>query len=107
MLRFIIISHPGSQVIYLLYSDDDQNTPHSPSSCPSKTETRSQLSHIGTVVTKKFINSIGNPGLMCVIRDITQVNYREHMRRSLGLKMCKKMEIKIDETYHVASCCCP
>ena len=49
------------------------------------------------------------------------------MGRSLGLKICKKMEIKIDETltlvphslllkntlatqaktYHVASCCCP
>ena len=102
-----IHSHPGSQVIYLLYSDDHQNTPHSPSSCPSKTEIRSQLSHICTVVTKKFINSIGNPGSLCVTRDITQVNYREHMRRSLGLKMCQEMEIKIDETYHVASCCCP
>ena len=40
-------------------------------------------------------------------RDITQVNYREHLRRSLGLKICWKMEIKIDETYHVASFCCP
>ena len=29
------------------------------------------------------------------------------MRRSLGLKICEKLEIKIDETYHVASCCCP
>ena len=27
------------------------------------------------------------------------------MRRSLGLEICKKMEIKIDETYHVVSCC--
>ena len=27
--------------------------------------------------------------------------YREHMRRSLDLEICKKMEIKIDETYHV------
>ena len=51
--------------------------------------------------------SIGNPGSLCVTRDITQVNYREHMRRSLGLKICWKMEIKIDETYHVASFCCP
>ena len=50
---------------------------------------------------------IGNPGSLCVTRDITQVNYREHMRRSLGLKICRKMEIKIDETYHVASFCCP
>ena len=33
--------------------------------------------------------------------------YREHMRRSLGLEICKEMEIKIDETYHVVSCCCP
>ena len=33
-----------------------------------------------------------------MIRDITQVNYREPMRRSLGLKICWKMEIKIDET---------
>lgn len=33
--------------------------------------------------------------------------YRDHMRRSLGLKICEKLEIKIDETYHVASCCCP
>ena len=31
---------------------------------------------------------IGNPGSMCVTRDITRVNYREHMRRSLGLKIC-------------------
>ena len=31
--------------------------------------------------------------------------YREHMRRSLGLEICKKMEIKIDETYNVVSCC--
>ena len=26
-----------------------------------------------------------------------------YMTRSLGLKICWKMEIKIDETYHVAS----
>ena len=32
--------------------------------------------------------------------------YREHMRGSLGLEICNKMEIKIDETYHVVSCCC-
>ena len=32
-------------------------------------------------------------------RDITWVN--------IGLKFCQKMEIKIDETYHVASCCYP
>ena len=51
--------------------------------------------------------AIGNPGSLCVTRDITQVNYREHMRRSLGLKICWKMEIKIVETYHVASFCCP
>ena len=51
--------------------------------------------------------SIGNPGSLSVTRDITQVNYREHMRRSLGLKICWKMEIKIGETYHVASFCCP
>ena len=52
---------------------------------------------------------IGNPGSLCVTRDITQVNYREHtcMRQSLGLKICWKMEVKIDETYHVASFCCP
>ena len=43
--------------------------------------------------------STGNPGSLCV-------PYREHMRRSLGLEICKKMEIKIDETYHVVSCCC-
>ena len=29
------------------------------------------------------------------------------MGRSLGLEICWKMEIKVDETYHVASCCCP
>ena len=29
------------------------------------------------------------------------------MRRSLGLEICYKMEVKIDETYHVAICCCP
>ena len=51
--------------------------------------------------------SIGNPGSLCVTRDITQVNYREHMRRSLGLKICWKMEIIIDKTYHVANFCCP
>ena len=49
---------------------------------------------------------IGNPGSLCVTRDITQLNYREHMRRSLGLKICWKMEIKIVGTYHVASFCC-
>ena len=43
----------------------------------------------------------------CVTRDITQVNYRERMWQSLGLKICLKMEIKIDETYHVAIFCCP
>ena len=31
---------------------------------------------------------IDNPGSLCVTRDITRVNYREHMRRSLGLKIC-------------------
>ena len=51
--------------------------------------------------------TIGNPGSLCVTRDITQVNYREHMRRSFGLKIFWKMEIKIDETYHVESFCCP
>ena len=51
--------------------------------------------------------TIGNPGSLCVTRDITQVNYREHMRRSLGLKICWKVEMKIDETYHVASFGCP
>ena len=51
--------------------------------------------------------TIGNPGSLCVTRDITQVNYREHMKRSLGLKICWKMEIKIDETYHLESLCCP
>ena len=29
--------------------------------------------------------------------------YREHMGGSLGLEICLKMEIKIDEIYHVAS----
>ena len=33
--------------------------------------------------------------------------YREHMGRSLGLEIGQKMEIKIDETSHVASFCCP
>ena len=28
--------------------------------------------------------SIGNLGSLCVTRDITRVNYREHMRRSLS-----------------------
>ena len=36
---------------------------------------------------------IGNPDSLCVTRDITQVNYREHMRQSLGLKICWKMEM--------------
>ena len=57
MLEFIVVSHPGSQGIYLQKSDDRQDSPHSPSSCPSKTEIRSQLRHIDTVVTKKLINS--------------------------------------------------
>ena len=56
---------------------------------------------------KETEETIGNPGSLCVTRDITQINYREHMRRSLGLKICWKMEIKIDETYHLASFCCP
>ena len=30
----------------------------------------------------------GSPGSLCVTRGITRVNYREHMRRSLGLKIC-------------------
>ena len=42
--------------------------------------------------------SIGNPGSLCVTRDIGK--YREFQ----GLKICWKMEIKIYETYHVASC---
>ena len=29
------------------------------------------------------------------------------MGQSLGLEICKKKDIKIDETHHVASCCCP
>ena len=29
---------------------------------------------------------MGNPGSLCVTRDITQGNYREHMRWNLGLK---------------------
>ena len=53
------------------------------------------------------LQTIGNPGSLCVTRDITQVNYREHMRRSLRLKICWKMELKIVETYYVASFCCP
>ena len=53
--------------------------------------------------------TIGNPASrsLCVTRDITRVNYREHMRQSLGLKICLKIEIKIDENYHVASFCSP
>ena len=43
-----------------------------------------------------ILYTIGNPGSLCVTRDITQVNYREHMRRSLGLNICWKMEAKID-----------
>ena len=43
-----------------------------------------------SIVTKDLLvfvhdnitQSIGNPGSLCVTRDITQVNYREHMRRS-------------------------
>ena len=42
-----------AKVIYLQKSDDRHRTPHSLSSCPSKTEIRHQLSHIDTVVTKK------------------------------------------------------
>ena len=32
--------------------------------------------------------TIGNPGSLCVTGDITRVNYREHMTRSLELKIC-------------------
>ena len=46
---------------------------------------------------------IGNPGSLCVTHDIPQVNYRKNMRQSLGLKICWKMAINIDETCHVAS----
>ena len=56
---------------------------------------------------ERFCLYIGNPGSLCVTRDITQVNYREHMRRRLGLKICWEMDIKMGETYHVASFCCP
>ena len=60
-----------------------------------------------TQTRQAFAVCIGNPGSLCVTGGITQVNYREHMRQSLGLKICWKMEIKIDETYHVASFGCP
>ena len=64
--------------------------------------------HVHVVPSEQeLVVNIGNPGSLRVTRDITQVNYREHMRRSLGLKICWKMEIKIGETYHVASFCCP
>ena len=58
------------------------------------------------MVTQAFFLSvdIGNPGSLCVTRDITQGKYREHMKRSLGLKICWKMAIKINEAYHVAAC---
>ena len=39
-------------------------------------------------LNRALSESIGNPGSLCVTRDITRVNYREHMRRSLGLKIC-------------------
>ena len=42
---------------------------------------------------------------LCHVRNMSK--YRECMGRSLGLEISKKMEIKIDETYYVASCCCP
>ena len=45
---------------------------------------------------------------MCVTHGFHNMGkYREHTWRSLGLEICYKMEIKIDETYHVVSCCCP
>ena len=51
-----------------------------------------------TVIRSQFVpgdswfglayRSIGNPGSLYVTRDITRVNYRGHMRQSLGLKIC-------------------
>jgi len=53
-------------------------------------------------------------GVGLVLPQVTQAHcvchigkYSEHMRRSLGLEICWKMEIKIDKTYHVVRCCCP
>ena len=73
--------------------------------------TKKKLAKQNDTAGKNYVlptcSSIGNPGSLCVTRDITQVNYREHMKRSLGLKICWKMEIKIVETYHGASFCCP
>ena len=53
-------------------------------------------------------SSTGNPGSQFVSRTgfVTWVNIA-NMGRSLGLGICQKVEIKIDEIYHVASCCCP
>ena len=45
---------------------------------------------------------------LCHVRvSYNMSKYREHMGRSLGQEICQKMEIKIDETFHVASFCCP
>ena len=66
---------------------------------------------MGDALSVPFIVSwcTGNPGslFVCAYGFHNMVKYREHMGRSLGLEICLKMETKIDETYHVASCCCP
>ena len=41
----------------------------------------------------------GNPGSLFGFHNMSK--YREHIGLSLGLEICLKMEIKIDETYHV------
>ena len=44
---------------------------------------------------------------LCHVRVSYNISkYREHMG-TIGLEICQKMEINIDETYYVASCCCP
>ena len=41
---------------------------------------------------------------LCYVRVLYNLSkYREHMGRSLGLEICWKMDIKIDETYHASS----
>ena len=48
----------------------------------------------------------GNPGSLCVTRDITRVNYREHEAK-FGSENLLENGIEINEAYHVASSCGP
>ena len=56
----------------------------------------------------KVLTQVTQARYLCHFRvSYNMSRHREHIGRSLGVEICWNMEIKIDETYHVASCCCP